>query len=468
MRRTRWLGAIAAAAMLTVAGCGGGGSDDSGGEEGSAEDNNLLVWTTEDIQDRVQAQQAILDKFAQQSGTTVKLVAIAEDQLATVLASSVAANEVPDVIGALSLNGMNQLYTEDLLDTDAAAAIVEDLGADTFYEKPLGLAKADDTQLAVPSDAWAQLLFYRKDLLAAAGVAEPKTYAEVEAAAKALNKGKMAGIVAATAPADSFTQQTFEHVALANDCRLVNDAGDVALNSPQCQESFTWYANLIKNYSARGNQDADTTRASYFSGNAGMVIWSSFLLDELGALRNDALPTCPQCKTDRNFLAKNTGIATTLQGPSGTQPAAFGETVTWNVLRDASPKAQDLVKYMMSDGYVEWMGIAPEGKLPVRKGTAEDPEQYVQAWKQLQAGVDKKALLSSIYPAETLTAIATVPNSFERWGIPEGQGRLAAAVSGQYVVPKALATMLNSGASAADATAAAQKAAEQVKQDVGG
>jgi len=453
--------------LLAVTACGGGGGDSEGGE-GSAEDNNLLVWTTEDLEDRVKAQQAILDKFAQSSGTTVKLVPIAEDQLGTVLASAGAANELPDVIGALSLNGVQQLRTEDLLDTEAAGQIVEDLGADTFFPRTLELTKAGDEQLSVPSDAWAQLLFYRKDMLQAAGLTEPKTYADVEAAAKAMKKGRTAGIVAATAPADSFTQQTFEQVAVANGCQLVNDAGDVTLNSPQCQESFTWYANLIKNYSVRGNQDADTTRASYFAGQAGMVIWSSFLLDELAGLRNDALPTCPECKRDPSFLVKNTGVATSLQGPQGAEPATYGEVVSWNVLNEASPKAQDLVKYMMTEGYVEWLGIAPEGKLPVRKGTPDNPEEYSQAWQKLEAGVDKKELLSSIYPTETLTAITSIAGSFDRWGIRQGQGGLAGTVAGQFVIPKALAGMLNSGASAADATATAQQEAEQIKQDLGG
>ena len=59
-----------------------------------------------------------------------------------------------------------------------------------------------------------------------------------------------------------------------------------------------------------GNQDADTTRATYFAGDAAMVIWSSFLLDELAGLRSDALPTCAQCKKDPMWLAQNTGILT--------------------------------------------------------------------------------------------------------------------------------------------------------------
>ena len=119
-------------------------------------------------------------------------------------------------------------------------------------QRALELTSADGKQLAVPSDGWAQLLFYRKDLFKAAGLAEPKTYADIQKAAEELNKGKTAGIVAATAPADSFTQQTFEQVALANGCQLVNDAGNVTLNSPQCQESFDYYANLIKNSSVQG------------------------------------------------------------------------------------------------------------------------------------------------------------------------------------------------------------------------
>ena len=51
---------------------------------------------------------------------TVKLVAVAEDQLTTVLSSAAAADDLPDVIGALPLNGVNQLRTDDVLDTDAA------------------------------------------------------------------------------------------------------------------------------------------------------------------------------------------------------------------------------------------------------------------------------------------------------------------------------------------------------------
>ena len=134
------------------------------------------------------------------------------------------------------------------------------------------------------------------------------------------------------------------------------------------------------------------------------------------------------------------------------------------MLKDASPKTKDLVTYMMSDGYLDWLAIAPEGKMPARSGTSANPKEYSDGWIELSAGVDKKESLTKIYPAEVLNTIVASSGNFERWGIPQGQGELAAAVAGQYVVPQALAKMLNSGASAADAANEAQKGAEQSRR----
>ena len=56
----------------------------------------------------------------------------------------------------------------------------------------------------------------------------------------------MAGIVAATNP-DSFTQQTFEYLAVANGCQLTNQAGAITLTSKPCRDTFQFYVDLIHN-----------------------------------------------------------------------------------------------------------------------------------------------------------------------------------------------------------------------------
>ncbi|SFR93080.1 multiple sugar transport system substrate-binding protein [Microbacterium sp. cf046] len=459
MRKVR-AGVVVAftATALILSGCSAGGGET---------DEKILIWTVEDTAERVEAQQAILDAYSEESGAEIELVAIAEDQLATVLASAAASDQLPDAIGAVSLNALNQLDTDGVVDSEAAQAIVDSLGADTFSPRALELTQnADGAQIGVPSDGWAQLLFYRTDLFDAAGLDTPTTYDTIAEAATTLQSPEVAGIVAATAPADSFTSQTFEHFALANDCQLVDDSGEVTLDSPECVEAIDFYTNLIKDGSVAGNQDADTTRATYFSGGAAMIVWSSFLLDELAGLRNDALPTCPEC-TDPAFLAENTGIVSAIEGPDGSEPASFGEIVSWSVMTGASEGTQDLIEYMMDGGYSDWLAIAPEGKIPTRLGTADEPATFTDAWKGLEVGVDTKALLSDIYGEEVLAGLVEAPNSFNRWGLPQGQGALAGAVGGQFVLPGVLSETINSGLSAEDGAKQAAEQANAIKGDLG-
>jgi multiple sugar transport system substrate-binding protein len=444
--------ALALPLVLVTTACGG---DDSGGDDGP-----LLVWTVEDTADRIESQKKLLATFTEETGVETELVAVAEAQLTTVLSSAASSGELPDVIGALSLPIVNQLRTDDLLDTDAAAEVVQSLGTDTFAERALALTRDGETQLAVPSDGWAQLLYYRKDLFAKAGLEAPTSFEAIQTAAERLDKGPIAGITASTTPADPFTHQTFEHLALANGCELVGEDGKATLDSPECVEAFRFYGDLIREHSVAGNQDVDTTRATYFSGKAAMVIWSSFLLDELAGLRADALPTCQECKQDKAFLAKNTGVVAGLTGPDSSEPTTFGEVVSFAILAEGpTDESKQLVEYLMGDGYADWLAVAPEGKVPVRTGTADAPNSFVEQWRKLDAGVDTKAPLAQFYDAQTLSAVEESPETFSRWGFTDGQGELAGAVTGQLVVPKALAELINGDG---DPETAAGDANEQV------
>jgi multiple sugar transport system substrate-binding protein len=453
-----WAVPVVAVAVLTscTTQSDNGGSGGGGGE--SVGDGVITVWTLEDVQDRIDKTKDIAAAFTQKTGTKVEVVPVAEDQFDQVLTAAAADGKLPDVIAALGLAGVQELNTNQLLNTDMSAEVVTKLGADTFSKNALALTQDGDTQLGVPSDAWPQLLLYRKDLFDAAGLAPPTSYDTLRKAAETLNSSDIAGITAATAAGDSFTQQTFEYLALPNDCQLVDDTGKVTLDSSQCVDTFTLYDDLMTKYSVSGNQDVDTTRATYFAGKAAMVIWSSFILDEMAGLRNDALPTCPQCKSDPAFLAKNTGVVGALEGDSG-KTADYGEVSSWAPTVDADPETADFITYMMTTAYVDWLGLAPEGKIPVRLGTADDPTKYTDAWGDLKAGVDKLAPLSEVYSPDVLNTIVSGSDSFERWGLPEGQGALVGATLGSLPVPKVLNEMVTGGLSP-------EEAAQQATSDV--
>src|SRR5919109_1895090 len=455
--------ALAAVVILALAACGEGvqqsPGDGASPGDGGGDGEGLVFWSAEDNTDRIEATQVIVDRFAEETGIQVELVAIAEQDLATQVTAAVAGDTLPDVFGALSLGFTHSLAADGLVNYDAHQAVVDALGADTFSQSAIDLVTTNDGLAGVPSDSWAQLLVYRRDLFEEAGLDAPTTYETILTAARELNTGDQAGIVLATGNDLGFVQQTFEYFAVVNNCDVVDDEGNVAIASEQCAETFQFYTDLVNDGSVTGAQDADTTRAAYFAGDAAMIVWSSFLLDELAGLRDDALPTCPECEDDPLFLAQNSGVVTAIQGPSADEPSQFGEMVSFVISDSAqADQAQQFVEFMMSDGYVDWLALAPEGKFPTRLGTADNPTEYADAWGELEAGVDRKQPLGEVYDAETIEALTTSSETMKRWAFSQGQGGLAGALLTEVPVPNALVLALEGSLSPEEAAQEAQAA----------
>jgi multiple sugar transport system substrate-binding protein len=457
MKPRTFVVALLAVILLIAVGCGGAGKKDHG--------TSLTFWTAEDNPDRVKATQAIINRFTQQTNIKVKLVAIGEDQLQSQLTSASAAGSLPDVLAAASLGFVHSLAADNITDPDAAAAVITTLGRQTFSRRALSLVEANGQPVAVPSDSWTQLLVYRKDLFNQAGLAAPTTFAAIRAAATTLTGDGMAGIVAATKP-DSFTQQTFEYLAVANHCQLVDQAGAITLTSKPCRDTFQFYVDLIRTASVPGGQDATSTRAAYLAGRAAMVIWSSFVLDELAGLSNDARPSCPQCRADSSFLADHSGIVTAIKGPDGSQPSQFGELTCFAITKDANNDAAKLVEFLMNDGYLDWLALAPEGKVPARTGTTDQPTKFTDAWTHLQTGVERSKPLSELYPPGVLKVLAASTDTMNRWGFPQGQGRLVGAQLAELPIPKALAAALNGTLGPAAAAEQAQAHLETIAESM--
>jgi multiple sugar transport system substrate-binding protein len=433
--RTIAVGITAALGFGLLAGC-------SSSTGPGKPDREITVWSQENLPDRVAVTQKIIKGFEKKTGITVHLVGVDEGQMPQLIMSAAASGTLPDVIGAAPMGQVWQMYSNGLLNTAIPQQVIAELGRNTFNANALRLTSDAGTSLGVPSDAWLQLLVYRKDQLDQKGLPAPDSYARTLAAAKALTGNGRYGMSAATDPGDAFTSQSFESLALADDCQLVDDRHQVALESPQCETAFKTYDQLARTYGAPGTQTVDSTRATYFAGQSSMVIWSSFLLDELAGLRKDALPSCPQCKNDPQYLSRNSGIVTAMKGPDAAKAAQFGEITSWVTTKTAETAAsREFIDYMMSTGYQSWIGMAPEGKIPVRQGTAAQPGRFLDAWRHSEIGVDTKKPFDQVYPASLLNQLAAGVSNMRRWGITQGDGALVGATNGELPVPKAIGAM---------------------------
>jgi multiple sugar transport system substrate-binding protein len=457
---------VAALAFLAAVGAGCGDDDEGGGGDGASQQGaTITVWNNEFQPDRLEATQAILDDFTQKTGIKTKQVAVPEDQLPTLITNAAAAGELPDVVLGTSMADTHAYAAQDIFDAEAAQAVVDNLGPDTFSQKAIELVTRDGQAVGVPSDGWGQLLIYRTDMFEEAGLDPPETLDDIRAAAEELNGDGVAGITLATAPGDGFTQETFEHVALAMGCQLVNDAGDVTFNSPECVEALRWYGDIASNYSVEGNQDVDSTRGTYFAGRAAMMFWSPFLLDGMAGLRDDTKPSCPQCKKDPEFLAKNSGLVGPISG--GGEPTQFGNVSTIAISTEANTEAaQQLAEFMMTDGYVRWLGLSPQGKYPVRLGDESDPEKFETAWAELESGVDRKKPLSATYSEDSIASLGEGVENLTRWGFPQGQGALVGALSAEQPVAGAVSEVIG-GKDPQQAAEEVQSTVEEIQAGLG-
>jgi multiple sugar transport system substrate-binding protein len=318
--------------------------------------------------------------------------------------------------------------------------VIDRLDPKTFSRRALDLVSRDGVATGVPSDGWGQLLLYRRDWFDAAGLRRPRTLADVLHAAAKLDRPGRAGIAVATAPGDAFTAESFEHVALAAGCELVDEDGEVLLDSPQCVAALRTYRDLAR-HGPPGTQDVESTRDAYFSGRAAMVFWSPFLLDGLAGLRDDDLEACAPCRRSPGFLARRSGLVGALAAPGGM--SQFGSVSTFNITTTAdTDAAQQLVEHLMSDGYLQWLGLAPQGKVPARAGDASDPGRFTRGWSALRVGVTRRAPLNAYYSASKLHALSAGVKSFDRWGFAQGQGALVGGLSGEQPVAEAAAAVI--------------------------
>ena len=427
---------------------------------GAASADTIRVWTMEVQPERMAIQEQMAEAFTKATGHEVELIPVEESDIQTRATAAFAAGDLPDVLNH-TVQHLLPYAEAGLLDTAAADEVVNDLGIDTFAEGPIRMASADGEIVSVPTDGWTQMVVYRNDLFGDKGLAAPTSYDTILAAIEALhNPPEMYGFVAATKIDEGYMMQLIEHLSLATGYSPVNDDGSVNEDTTNLVQLLELYKALV-DASPEGDLYWSQSRELYLDGKAAMVIWSPSILDELGGLRDSAPVTINDDPTTRE-LAANTGFATMVSGPGNPDGAAWSDVRYMGITADANTAvAQEFVKFMLSDGYGQWLSQAPEGKFPVRRGPAAGSTEYEATWAGLDVGVDRKAPLGDIYPQQVIDDIVAGLSVGDRWGVDSGQLANASTIINSQIMSRVIREMTDGELSvqeAADKIVAEHKA----------
>ncbi|MEN3612138.1 extracellular solute-binding protein [Plantactinospora sp. ZYX-F-223] len=453
--KRRYAAAVAAVAALTLlAACGG--ADDSA-SKGTKE---ITFWTPQTTPERVAAQEKVAARFTEKTGIGVKVVPLAEADQRQSLVTGAASGDVPDVMlhGATTTAAWR---SQGLLDTEAAQEVVDDLGAGTFNKNAVTAFSLDGEVGAVPSDGWVHLLVFRKDLFQAAGVKVPTNLAELAQAATAMKATGVTGIALGTQAGTASGTEGVYSIFQSAGCELVKD-GAVTIDSAECTRAAELFK-VLRDSSVQGDFDVTSARAAYLAGKAAMLLFSTHILDELAGLDKANPVTCPQCKTDPAFLAKNSGFITVLDR---NHPAQYGATLGYGIPRGAhTAEAKMYIKYMLEEGYADTLASATEGRIPLRNGTTADPNAYLDAWSKLGIGPERKGSVAELYGPEMVTSIRDGVNAVRLWGMGTKDSPLSGAVTSEGVLAQFL-ERLYGGESPAQVTKAMAEQVKKVQADL--
>lgn len=344
---TKW--ALSGASMLLLAGslaaCGSGGSTSGTKEE-------VTMWGSWSGDQVAQLQKQIDVYNNSQDKYEVKYVV--QQNVEEKLLTGVAGGELPDLImwdrflTALYapkevLTPIDELVAKDKVDTGA------------FYEKTIEEMSYGDQLYGLPVMVDDRAIFYNKDLLAEAGVQPPKTWDELEAAAKKLTKWENGKLVQS---GFSLSDPGLFNIYLeqAGGQLVSDDQQTVAYNSPQGMEVLNFWDKL-QNQDKVYAQGFDDGVDSFAAGTLAMKYDGPWALDTYNKV--DGL---------------NYGVVAPPTGPNGDHGAVmggFGLVIPDKA--DNKDGAWDFMKWWTTipENGVEFAKIS--GWMPANKVAAEDP-----------------------------------------------------------------------------------------------
>jgi multiple sugar transport system substrate-binding protein len=367
--------ALALGAVISGCSSSSGNSSDSG-------KIHLQLWNPEtDAAEVAVFKSIVADYEKDHPNVSVNLVTIPWSDIYQKWQTALQAGKAPDAtIGSVSFASsfQEQGVLEPLDD------VVKKMGGDSVWADSASslveLSKSKGSYFTLPLVHNSVVLWYDKPMFEAAGIQPPKTWDELDSAAKALTHGDQYGILIPSSTSQ-VTNQSLYSLILANGGDVVDrkNPNTVTFDSKKSVEALDFYAKLSK-YSppGSGGYDRPEAQAAMTTGKLGMFIYGSWMQSALEAAGPDVAAKFGAVPVPTN---------------NGGGGAFMGNLSMFQFKSSKHPQeTKDLLSYFYDPKrYEKLVLVNPASFYPVLKATAESPtytgNEKVVANKELNEAV---------------------------------------------------------------------------------
>lgn len=351
--------ASSAVLLLALAGCGRAASEAetvSQPVDNSPASGELSVWVGGEEGEALP--DFLADFEAQNPDLDVEVTQIPSDEFDAKLLTAISSGTVPDLV---------RLYSQTatgLLDTGGFAPVPDGLiEEDDFFESSYEQGVFDDTLYTIPWDAYATVLYYRSDLLRAAGLEVPTTWDEMKAFSAAAQQEDASWGIGMDVGYDVYNAQGLNEYIHQNGGSFTNaDATEWTINSPENVEALEYWGS----YFSEGLASPD--------GPAFLDTVPWFTTDKIAS--KDTGPWFSQWLKDAQgdqWVADNVATAPMPAGPEGSFSALGGGSLAVPTDAENPEAAWKLARYLTDpDVQVAW--YQDFGSLPAVAAAWDRPE----------------------------------------------------------------------------------------------
>jgi multiple sugar transport system substrate-binding protein len=324
----------------------------------------LRFWTSQGAPPQMAAWKAIFARFEQANPQySVAIELYSDDDLWTKLSAAFAAKNLPDLISYVQAYTVATLADNDLL--EPFDDVINAVGAANFYPTMRDVYKFKGHYIAATlNNQTSSNLWYRKDLLDAAGMKPPTTWDELVAAAKATTKGDIYGnsLPFGRTSMASTMMVNFVHQAGG---LIVNPDGSVGFNSPATVAALEFLSEVFP-YAPPGatNYSWGDVLNSFVTGRAAMAPYTGRPIAMVAAQNPKILDSISVVGSPY------------MRGGHAAFDCAFNSLFIPKGAVHVAAAKQLAIALFQKDNYIEFLNTAPGHNLPSLKTIGDDPALF--------------------------------------------------------------------------------------------